>query len=235
MATDNASNQAITSIKQYHTFPYTAEPAPGGKHRWYRITITGGRGGHAPENLDKGRASAVVLTWGILAGIYNDYDFDLSSIRVGSADDTIASEAEIIICVPSGEASEFVKSQLEPFNEWIQEEYHAADPDVHCMIEKIDKQNTIIPAETFEAMMNALEQVPQGKLQPSGEGTADNSESEATTGSPIYNNVGRILADGEKLLVSTITYCDDKEQMQSQIDDIALAFAEVGGTSEVQA
>src|SRR5574344_3071319 len=197
MATDSANSQAITSIKQYHTFPYTAEPAPGGKHRWYRITITSGKGGHAPEDLDKGRASAVVLTWGILAGIYNDYDFDLSSIRVGSTDDTIASDAEIIICVPSGEASEFVKSQLEPFNEWMQEEYHEADPDVHCMIEKIDKQNTIIPAETFEAMMNALEQVPQGKLQPSEEITAvDGSAND----SPLYNNVGRILADGTKLL-----------------------------------
>ena len=114
---DTITTGAAGAYLQFHRIPIEHLPAPGGKHRWYRITISGGLGGHSGVDINKQRASATVVAWAILAAIYNDYDFDISSIRVGEANASIAASAEIVVCVPSGEAAEFVKSQEASLNE----------------------------------------------------------------------------------------------------------------------
>jgi dipeptidase D len=116
---DTITTGAAGAVLQEHRIPIRRQPAPGGKRRWYRITFAGGLGGHSGVDINKGRASAVVLTWAILAAIYNEYDFDVASIKVGETNASIASSAEIIVCVPSGEAAEYVKAQQEMINEWI--------------------------------------------------------------------------------------------------------------------
>jgi len=97
--------------------------APGGKRRWYRIRFEGGLGGHSGVDINKGRCSAVVPAWAILAAIYNEYEFDVASIKIGEANASIASSAEIILTISSGEGAEFVKQQHEMMNEWLREEY----------------------------------------------------------------------------------------------------------------
>ena len=70
----------------------------------------------------------------LLAALYNECHFRLGSIRVGEANASIASTADLIISVPSGKASEFVEAQAERINKWLGEEYKAHDPNMHCTI-----------------------------------------------------------------------------------------------------
>ena len=120
---DTITTGAAGACLQFHRIPVVRKQAPGGKRRWYRIRFEGGLGGHSGVDINKGRCSAVVPAWAILAAIYNEYEFDVASIKIGEANASIASSAEIILTIPSGEGAEFVKQQHEMMNEWLREEY----------------------------------------------------------------------------------------------------------------
>ncbi len=220
---DTITTGAAGACLQFHRLPMHPEPAPGGKHRWYHISFKGGLGGHSGVDINKGRCSAVIPAWAILAAIYNEYDFCLSSILVGEANASIASSADLIVCVPSGEASEFVKAQEQAINEWLCEEYGQQDPHMHCTIEKCDKQETVIPTDTFEALMSCLEQIPQGVVKMS-EVMKDTVETS--------NNVGRITTESDHLFVSTHTRSFIDDDMAQLSQDIANTFASYGASSE---
>ena len=220
---DTITTGAAGACLQFHRIPMKRQPVPDGKHRWYRIRFEGGLGGHSGVDINKGRCSAVIAMWAILAAIYNEYDFNVAAINVGEANASIASTAEVIICVPSGEACEFVKSQQEMMNEWLREEY-PDDPKMMCSIEKCDPLDIVIPQETFEVMMSCLEQVPQGvvRMSESMPGTVETS-----------NNVGRIVTERDHIFVSTHTRSFIDADMDALSREIAHAFKAAGAESEV--
>ena len=220
---DTITTGAAGACLQFHRIPLKREPVPQGKHRWYRIRFEGGLGGHSGVDINKGRCSAVIATWAILAAIYNEYTIHLASINLGEANASIASSAEIIICVPSGEACEFVKSQQEMMNEWLREEY-PQDPKMTCTIEKCEPLDSVISTEAFELLMSSLALIPQGVVQMSDVmlGTVETS-----------NNVGRITTEEDHIFVSTHTRSfvdDDMVTLSKQIADI---FQQRGAESEV--
>ena len=220
---DTITTGAAGACLQFHRLPMQMEPAPAGKHRWYHIRFEGGLGGHSGVDINKGRCSAVIPSWAILAAIYNEYDFHLASIQIGEANASIASTADLVICVPSGEAAEFAKAQQDSINEWLREEYGTSDPNIRCTIEKCDQQDKVIPTETFEALMSCLEQTPQGvvKMSATMKDTVETS-----------NNVGRITTEEDYIFVSTHTRSFIDADMAQLSQDIANTFADYGGKTE---
>ena len=220
---DTITTGAAGACLQFHRIPMKRLPAPGGKRRWYRIRFDGGLGGHSGVDINKGRCSAVIAMWAILKAIYNSYDFDVASINVGEANASIASSAEIIVCVPSGEACEFVKGQQDMINEWLHEEY-PQDPGMTCSIEKCEPLDSVIPNEALEALLNSLEEVPQGVVKMSDKmpGTVETS-----------NNVGRISTERDHIFISTHTRSFIDSDMKMLSKDIADSFCSVGARSEV--
>ncbi len=221
---DTITTGAAGACLQFHRIPSQRKPAPGGKRRWYRIRFEGGLGGHSGVDINKGRCSAVVPAWAILATIYNEYDFDVASIKIGEANASIASSAEIILTIPSGEGAEFVKQQQEMMNEWLREEYGNSDPNMHCTIEKCEAQETVINPEALEALLTCLEQIPQGVVKMS-ETMKDTVETS--------NNVGRILTENDHIFVSTHTRSFIDSEMEALSKDIANTFKANGATTEL--
>ena len=221
---DTITTGAAGACLQFHRIPVVRKQAPGGKRRWYRIRFEGGLGGHSGVDINKGRCSAVVPAWAILAAIYNEYEFDVASIKIGEANASIASSAEIVLTIPSGEGSEFVKQQEEMMNEWLQEEYGKTDPKMHCTIEKCEREETVINAEALEALLTCLEQTPQGvvKMSEAMKGTVETS-----------NNVGRIETMDDCIFVSTHTRSFIDSDMEELSRDIANVFAACGAKSEM--
>lgn len=220
---DTITTGAAGALLQVHRLPAKRVQASGGKRRWFRITIEGGKGGHSGVDIDKGRASAVVLAWALLAAIYNDVDLELAYLRVGEANASIASSAEMVISVPSGEPAEFVKEQEASFNEWVRAEYGNADPGMRCRIEKTAPAPTVIGEEAFNLFMTCLEQVPQGVV----------AMSEAMPGTvETSNNVGRVFEEEGSIVVTTHTRSFIDDDMRKLAADIADVFAKAGGTSE---
>ena len=220
---DTITTGAAGACLQLHYIPVTRQESPGGKRRWYRIRFEGGLGGHSGVDINKGRCSAVIPVWAILATIYNDYDFLVSSIHVGEANASIASSAEVIITIPSGEAAEFVKEQEALMNQWLHDEYGEQDPHIHCTIEKCERQETVINPEAFEALLTCLEQIPQGvvKMSEVMEDTVETS-----------NNVGRIISAEDHILVSTHTRSFVDNDIEALSNDIANVFQANEATSE---
>ena len=220
---DTITTGAAGACLQFHRIPMKREPVPAGMHRWYRIRFEGALGGHSGVDINKGRCSAVIATWTILAAIYNKYNFYLGSINLGEANASIASSAEIIICVPSGEACEFVKSQQEIMNVWLREKY-PQDPKMTCSIEQCEPLNSVISAEASEALMSCLKQIPQGvvKMSDAMPGTVETS-----------NNVGRISSAEDHIFVSTHTRSFIDDDMAALSKQIADTFKKQGAESEV--
>ena len=220
---DTVTTGAAGALIQRHVIPAKMVDAPEGKRRWYKIRISGGKGGHSGVDINKGRASAVVMAWAIIAAIYNEYDMELAYINIGEANASIASNAEFIITVPSGEAAEFVKAQEEVFNEWVLEEYGDTDPDVRCSVEKVKPLDKVLDHDAFHRMMVCLEQIPQGvvKMSEAMEDTVETS-----------NNVGRVMLQDEGIVVTTHTRSFIDDDMRAQAYDIAKVFAEEGASSE---
>lgn len=221
---DTITTGAAGACLQFHRIPFQRKAAPGGKRRWFRIRFEGGQGGHSGVDINKGRCSAVVASWAVLAAIYNEYDFDVASIRIGEANASIASTAEIVLTIPSGEPAEFVKAQQNMVNQWLREEY-PNDPNMTCIVEKCDKQDTVISSESFEALMTCLEQIPQGvvKMSESMKNTVETS-----------NNVGRIVTEANHILVSTHTRSFVDSDMEELSNDIANVFKAAGASSEIE-
>lgn len=219
---DTTVAKAAGVCLQYHHIPVERKASPGGKRRWYRIRIEGGLGGHAATDIGKGHCSTVIPMWALLTTVYNEYDYDLAVLHIGQADDTIASTAEAVVCIPSGEPAEFLKQQQDMMNQWLRDEY-PHDAQMTCSIEKCERMDSVVDGAAFEALLSCLEQIPQGIVKMS-EVISDTVETS--------NNVGCIQTAANHIFVSTQTRSFSDSERRTVSDDIAGVFAAHGATSE---
>ncbi len=217
---DTITTGAAGACLQFHRIPINRETS--GEGRWLRIRIEGGLGGHSGVDINKGRCSAAIPMRCIVKALC--HRCDISGIEIGEANASIASKGEVVICVTSDEVFELVKQQVEGFNQWMREEY-PQDPSITCSVEECEVQETVIPTKAIEALVNCLEQVPQGvvKMSETMPGTVETS-----------NNIGRIVTEEKHIFVSTHTRSFIDNDMAVLSETIAKTFTAVGGaTSEV--
>ena len=217
---DTITTGAAGACLQFHRIPINRETS--GEGRWLRIRIEGGLGGHSGVDINKGRCSAAIPMRCIVKAIC--HRCDISGIEIGEANASIASKGEVVICVTSDEVFELVKEQVEGINQWMREEY-PQDPSITCSVEECEVQETVIPTKAIEALVNCLEQVPQGvvKMSETMPGTVETS-----------NNIGRIVTEEKHIFVSTHTRSFIDNDMAVLSETIAKTFTAVGGaTSEV--
>ena len=217
---DTITTGAAGACLQFHRIPVKRVPAPEGC--WYSIRFEGGLGGHSGVDINKGRCSAVKAAWTLLAAMRHACHFAVASIKIGEANASIASSAEIIICVPT-ECSEYIMQQEKEVNKWLDEKYSGSDPGMHCTISRCKSQKTVINSGAFDALMTCLEQIPQGVVKMS-ETMPDTVETS--------NNIGRVLTEEECIFVSTHTRSFIDSDMEALSRDIASAFASCGANSE---
>ena len=220
---DTITTGAAGAYLQIHHLPITRLNAPR-SHKWYRVAVDGGRGGHSGVDINKGRASATLLLWALLNAIAEETIVNVAHLQVGDASASIASRGEAIICVPAEDAVEQVEDREPHFNEWLHNEYGETDPDVHCTITPCDPCAQVINPNQVAALMDALEQTPQGVIAMSQTmpGTVHTS-----------NNVGMVRTLDNEITVSTHTRSFDVDEMEQTGLDIKEVFAEAGATTEL--
>ena len=220
---DTITTGAAGAYLQIHHLPLTRVTPPGGKLSWLRLTIEGGRGGHSGVDINKGRASATTLLWALLSAIGDDEVVNLASIDVGQASASIASSATAIICV-SEDGADTIRAREAHFNQRLREEYGETDPDIRCHITDAEPQRHVINSDDVDALLTALEQIPQGvvKMSEAMPGTVETS-----------NNVGRITSDKQEFTISTHTRSFVEADMIALGEDIKAVFAEQGASTEL--
>ena len=217
---DTITTGAAGACLQFHRIPVKRVPAPEGC--WYSIRFEGGLGGHSGVDINKGRCSAVKAAWTLLAAMRHACHLAVASIKIGEANASIASSAEIIICIPK-ECPEYIMQQEKEVNKWLDEKYSGSDPGMHCTISRCESQKTVINSGAFDALMTSLEQIPQGVVKMS-ETMPDTVETS--------NNIGRVLTEEEYIFVSTHTRSFIDSDMEALSRDIASVFASCGAKSE---
>ncbi|MBR6285290.1 MAG: beta-Ala-His dipeptidase [Muribaculaceae bacterium] len=220
---DTITTGAAGAYLQIHHLPLTRVAPPSGTLSWLRLTIEGGRGGHSGVDINKGRASATTLMWALLSAIGDDDVVNLAGIDVGQASASIASSATAVICIDE-QGVDHIRAREAHFNQWLREEYGAADPDIRCTITNAEPQRHVINSDDVDALLTALEQIPQGvvKMSETMPGTVETS-----------NNVGRITADKHEFTISTHTRSFVEADMIALGNDIKAVFAEQGATTEL--
>ena len=223
---DTITTGAAGACLQFHRIPCKriAPPADAaspinGERTGQRIRFEGGLGGHSGVDINKHRCSAVKAAWKLLDALRKECTFDVASINIGEANASIASSAEIVICLPAADMSHYE----EAMNQWLHEEYGQSDPGMRCIISPCEPQQTVICREAFDALMTCLEQIPQGvvKMSETMPGTVETS-----------NNIGRIQTEEDCIFVSTHTRSFIDSDMAALSRKIADVFAANGGSSE---
>ena len=218
---DTITTGAAGACLQFHRIPMLHEPAPDDRS-WYRIRIEGGLGGHSGVDINKGRCSAVKAAAAILLSLSEKHDFSLATIDIGEANASIASKGEMVIACPSAESQALILDFKHPCD-WLHDEY-PQDPDVKCLIEACEPQETVISPKTFQALMTCLCEVPQGvvRMSEAMPGTVETS-----------NNIGRVVTEEEHIFVSTHTRSFIDDDMDALSKAIAKTFKDSGAHSEV--
>ena len=218
---DTITTGAAGACLQFHEMPITREPAPA-DYQWFRISFEGGLGGHSGVDINKGRISATVATRNILTAINRSYDLCLSSIKIGEANASIASSADMTVCVPA-EAAMFVKLQETVMNKWMQEEFGESDPHMHCSVKPCESQATVIHPDAFQALKACLNATPQGMIKMSEvmENTVETS-----------NNIGVVETREDRLFVSTHSRSFIDDDLEKLSSDIAEVFTSHGFSSQ---
>ena len=218
---DTITTGAAGACLQFHRIPMKRVSAPEDRD-WYRIRINGGLGGHSGVDINKGRCSAVKAAAAILLSLSEKHDFSLATINIGEANASIASKGEMVIACPSAESQALMLDFKHPCD-WLHDEY-PQDPDVKCLIEACEPQETVISPKTFQALMTCLCEVPQGvvRMSEAMPGTVETS-----------NNIGRVVTEEEHIFVSTHTRSFIDDDMDALSKAIAKTFKDSGAHSEV--
>ena len=223
---DTITTGAAGACLQFHRIPVNRESAPSGN--WYRIRFEGGLGGHSGVDINKGRCSAVTAAVQLFRSSFLTFfnypslpSLHIASINIGEANASIASSGEIVVCTPADEAQ--MKELDMAANRWLDLKYGSSDPGMHCRISPCEPQDTVIDDETFEALTTCLKQIPQGvvKMSDTMEGTVETS-----------NNIGRVMAQGDTIFVSTHTRSFIDSEMEKLSRWIANVMGAVGAESE---
>ena len=125
-----------------------------------KVRVSGGRGGHSGDDIDKERANALRL---LIRFLYTElqYDYQLLSLGGGNKPNAICREAEAIIAVPAEDIPEWV-ADAEAFDVLMKDEFKSSDPDIG--IEIREEASLIRPIEEGDAanIVMTLLGVPHG-------------------------------------------------------------------------
>ena len=104
--------------------PLRREPYEGGV---WRLSVSGLRGGHSGECIDRGRGNASMLLGRLLGEIAGQTELRLILARGGLKDNAIPAQAEAQVAVPAGME---LAGLVAAFEAQLRKEYRAADPGV---------------------------------------------------------------------------------------------------------
>ncbi len=141
------------------TFEFKREALRKG-YRTLKVRVTGGRGGHSGDDINKERANALRL---LIRFLYTElqYDFQLLTLGGGNKPNAICREAEAVIAVPADDIAEWT-ADAEAFDALLKAEFKSSDPDIGIVC--TPEASTVRPIEEGDAanIIMTLLSIPHG-------------------------------------------------------------------------
>lgn len=143
-------------------FEYQKEDVPEG-YTFFKVSVTGLRGGHSGDQIDKGLGNSIKIMSRLLWNICNNYGVRLANISGGNLRNAIPREAFAEIAIPNENQMQ-VKEYIENYNAIIKDELQATEPGVSVVFSIINKPEFLIDEIVEANLINALYACPHGVM-----------------------------------------------------------------------
>ncbi len=201
--------------------PYEKEKIPEG-YAAFRIMVSGLKGGHSGDDINKGRGNANKLLNRFLWETKDELGLKLSSFDGGNLRNAIAREAFAIVLVPEDkepDLNEFVQNYQEIFRS----EYHITEPELRFDWSKTDMPDHCVADESVFKLLNALYACPHGVIAMSQD--IENFVETST-------NLASVKFEEKEILITTSQRSSVESEKTDVVNMVASVFHLVGAKIE---
>lgn len=144
------------------TFTYKPEKRPE-KHAFFRIGVSGLKGGHSGDDIEKGRGNSNKIVARLLWLADRELDMRLADFNGGNLRNAIPREAHATFAVPVKKTTQLFQL-FEKYKSEIEVELNITEPDFDISISEVEPAESVIDLKTQRALLNALVAVPHGVI-----------------------------------------------------------------------
>jgi dipeptidase D len=141
-------------------FDYEAIPE---NHKAFKIMVSGLKGGHSGDEIDKGHANANKILNRFLWCKKDEFEIKLHNFDGGNLRNAIAREAFAIVLIPDVHVSK-ISEAVENFKKLSRAEFNITEPLMEITITDVDIPDTVIDNESFDELVNAIYGCPHGVI-----------------------------------------------------------------------
>lgn len=186
---------------------YTTRPVPAGE-KAYRVKVSGLRGGHSGDDINKGLGNANKMLTRILWNGTEQCQIGIARIDGGNLRNAIAREAWADIVVADASDAQW-RQMVTEFAEHLQFEFRSTEPGLLVTLESIAMPDSLIDRQTQYNLLNALFACAHGVLAMSRE--IPNFVETST-------NLASVKMDGKQIHIAT--------SQRSSVESAKLAAAQ---------
>lgn len=129
----------------------------------YKIKVSGLKGGHSGDDINKGLGNANKILNRILWEATRKFGLRLTSFNAGNLRNAIAREGEAVVTIPAESNTEFT-AYAEKYNDIVRNEYKITEPDLKVEIAEAEKPAKVMTQEVQNNLLNSLYACPHGVI-----------------------------------------------------------------------
>ncbi|MFA6950256.1 MAG: aminoacyl-histidine dipeptidase [Lentimicrobiaceae bacterium] len=133
------------------------------KSEGYRIKVSGLKGGHSGDDINKGLGNANKILNRLLWVATQEFELRLASFNAGNLRNAIAREGSAVVAIPAAKGKDFVKF-VQEFNTTVRAEYNITEPGL--LIEAVAAENPakVMDHDTQQKLLNSVYACPHGVI-----------------------------------------------------------------------
>lgn len=133
------------------------------KSEGYRIKVSGLKGGHSGDDINKGLGNANKILNRLLWVATQEFELRLASFNAGNLRNAIAREGSAVVAIPADKGKDFVKF-VQEFNTTVRAEYNITEPGL--LIEAVAAENPakVMDHDTQQKLLNSVYACPHGVI-----------------------------------------------------------------------
>ena len=149
------------------TMPIETEEVPAG-HVAYKVSLTGLKGGHSGDDINKGLGNAVKLMNRFLWNARDTFEIALADFNAGNLRNALAREAFAVFTVSRDNEKALLAYSADFFGD-IKSELRATEPDILFVIEPAEMPDLVLNSALQADLLDALYACPHGVIAMSRE------------------------------------------------------------------
>jgi dipeptidase D len=206
------------------TFDLETDPVQEGSVA-YKVSITGLKGGHSGDDINKGLGNAVKLLNRFLWNCSKKFYARVSSMDAGNLRNAIAREGFAVLTLAADKSAEF-EQYVKVFESEIRDELHTTEPSLKLESVRCDLPATVLTPDIEYFLLNALYSCPHGVIEYSRE--IPNFVETST-------NLASVKFKEDKIIVTTSQRSSVASAMNDVCDMVASVFHLAGADIEQSA